>query len=246
MSKPLTFIGTVFSLYGLILAAMSNPDFGIFITLILGIAVLFTGLFYQKIKILTAKGFLKFLKIAVIALLCAEALFVSFIAFYGQNDNINYEEDALIVLGAGIRGEIVSLPLSRRLDKAIEYHNKNPEAVIIVTGGMGYGETVTEAYAMEKYLISHGIRGDMILKEEKATSTAENFRFSKEILDEYFKGDYKAAIVTNNFHILRAETTAHASGLKSVSHIHAGLEWYNLVPCYLRESAALLKMLILG
>ena len=39
---------------------------------------------------------------------------------------------------------------------------------------------------MEKYLIAKGIPKDKILKEEAATSTHENFKNSKEILDKYF------------------------------------------------------------
>lgn len=59
----------------------------------------------------------------------------------------------MIVLGAGIRGEQVTLPLKMRLDKCNAYNKKNPEAFIVVTGGRGFQETITEAAAMEQYLI---------------------------------------------------------------------------------------------
>jgi len=159
---------------------------------------------------------------------------------------VNYNEDAVIVLGAGVRGDRVTLPLKMRLDKAIEYHYKNPDALIVVTGGQGLQETVTEAYAMEKYLVQNGVDNSKILKEEKATSTFENMKYSKEILDNYFTNDYSVVIITNNFHIFRGTTIAKNSGFKNVTHMHAGLQWYNLMPCFLRESLAVIKMIICG
>ena len=170
-------------------------------------------------------------------MICSVAI-VSFIAVYGQYDNADYNEDAVIVLGAGINGDKVTYPLKVRLDKAMEYHKLNPDAVIVVTGGQGFQETVTEAYAMEKYLVQNGVEPSKIIKEEKATSTNENMRFSKKLLKE----DSKVVVITNNFHIYRAVSIAKLEGLDNVTHIHAGLQWYNIVPCYIRECLAVLKM----
>ena len=133
-----------------------------------------------------------------------------------------------------------------RLDKAVEYSRKNSDAIIVVSGGQGLQETVTEAYAMENYLVEQGVDGDRIIKEEMATSTNENMMFSKMLLDEHFDKPYKTVIITNNFHILRSVSIARASGLGDVYRMHAEIQWYNLVSCYLRESLALLKMWIIG
>ena len=181
----------------------------------------------------------------VIAALCVEAVLVGFIAYQGVHDTVSYNEDAVIVLGAGVHGDRVSLPLKQRLDKALEYHEKNPEAVIVVTGGRGFQETVTEAEAMEKYLLEKGVEPESVLKEENATSTNENMKFSKVILDDRFGDEYSVAVITNNFHIYRSVRIAKNEGFKNVTHLHAGLQWYNLMPCYLRESLAVIKLLIL-
>ena len=61
------------------------------------------------------------------------------------------------MLGAGIKGERVTLTLANRLNKAIEYHNANPESIIIVSGGQGRGEAISEAFAMKRYLVAHNI-----------------------------------------------------------------------------------------
>lgn len=246
MSIILTITGAVLSVNGLFLCVFSNLNIGVILTVLLGVFLFAWGIFYDKVRRYTQKGILKVIKISAVVLLCFEVLFVGFIAIYGVNDNVTYNEDALIVLGAGVRGDKVTLPLKMRLDKAVLYHKKNPEAVIVVTGGQGFQETVTEASAMEKYLAEHGVNKDKIIKEENATSTNENMRFSKKILDEYFSVEYKVAIVTNNFHIYRGTSIAKAEDFENVFHMHAGLQWYNIAPCYLRESLAIFKMWVLG
>ncbi len=233
------------TIYGFILCIMSNLNLGVVLVVVLGILAISIGIFYEKINELTKSGFLKYCKVFVIAVLCIEFVLVTFIAVYGIVDNFDYNEDAVVVLGAGIRGDKVTLPLKMRLDKAIQYHNENPEAVIVVTGGQGFQETVTEAYAMEKYLVEHGVEKEKIIKEEKATSTTENMEFSKELLDKYFEDNYAIVVITNNFHVFRGTSIAKKTGFNDVSHMHAGLQWYNLMPCYLRESLAVLKMLVL-
>lgn len=246
ISILLAVVGSILFVYGAILCVMSNLNFGVILVVLLGVFIALAGVFFKKIKEAVKNGFLKWCIIIVIAILCAEIVLVSFIAIYGITDDVTYSEDAVVVLGAGLRGDKVTLPLKLRLDKAIEYHGKNPKAHIVVTGGQGFQETVTEAYAMEKYLVEHGVEKNVIIKEEKATSTAENMEFSKVLLDKMFAKDCSVVVITNNFHIFRSVTLAKNVGFDDVSHIHAGLQWYNLLPCYLRESLAVLKLLILG
>lgn len=245
-SSLLTLIGTVFVVYGLILCIMSNLNVGSVLVLLFGIFLLCIGVFHNKIKFIANIKIFKVCKFLFILVLCAELILISFIAIYGFSDNMEYNEDAVIVLGAGVRGDKVTLPLKMRLDKAIDYHFKNPEALIVVTGGQGFQETVTEAYAMEKYLVQNGVDKNKILKEQEATSTSENMKFSKEILDNYFTNNYSVVIITNNFHVFRGMTIAKHTGFKNVAHMHAGLQWYNFMPCFLRESLAVIKMFILG
>ena len=71
-------------------------------------------------------------------------------------------------------------------------------------------------------------------------------RFTKEILDNTLDGGYSVTVITNNFHIYRSVCIAKNEGFTDVTHMHAGLEWYNLMPCYLRETLAVLKLWILG
>lgn len=243
MAILLMVAGAFLFIDGLVLIAISNIDTGLILTALSGLVFLSWGVFYKKVKKLTDKGVFKVVKIVIISLVAIEILFAGFLAIYGERDNVTYQEDALIVLGGGTHNGRVSAALKARLDKAIEYHEKNPDAVIVVTGGLGYGEPITEAEAMKNYLAEHGIDERKIIKEEKATSTKENMVYSKEILDEYFESDYKIAIITNNFHIFRGMHLAKAKGFQNVTHLHSELAWYVTVPCYLRESLAMIKTL---
>ncbi len=242
----LLILGTLIFLNGTLLYMISNFNLGVILTIFLGSFLILCGIFEAKIRKITQKGIGKYIKFLVIALLCAEIILVGFIAIYGQNDNVDYTEDAVIVLGAGVRGDRLTVPLKLRLDSAIKYHAKNPDALIVVTGGKGFQETVTEASVMEKYLLSHGVPQEKIIKEEMATSTNENMRYSKELLDARFDGKYSVVVVTNNFHIYRGTSIAKLEGFSDVYHLHASLQWYNYLPCYLRESLAILKMWVFG
>lgn len=242
MQAVLIISGCALFINGAFMSVVSNFNLGVILTLFAGAFFLAWGVFYKKIKEITKKGALKWVKYAIFALVTIEIILIGFIAAYGQIDNVNYTEDAVIVLGAGIHGDRVSVPLAYRLNAAIEYHEKNPDALIVVTGGKGFQETITEAEAMEKYLVRRGVDPDKIIKEEAATSTNENMSFTKQILDKQLKDDYSVVVITNNFHIYRAVAIAKTEGFKNVYHKHAGLKWYNMAPCYLRESLAVLKM----
>jgi uncharacterized SAM-binding protein YcdF (DUF218 family) len=131
------------------------------------------------------------------------------------------------------------------LDKAIAYSQRNPRALIIVSGAQGPQESITEALAMERYLINHGVAPERIIKEESATSTYENMMFSKELLDGILANPYTAVVITNDFHIYRASQMAKKTGLNA-THLHAKIDWYAIPQNYLRECLAVVKFWVIG
>ena len=124
------------------------------------------------------------------------------------------ERPYLIVLGAAVYGDQPSLTLVRRLEGALDYLEKYPESVAIVSGGVGPGETGTEAQAMHDWLRSRGIDEERIIQENKATSTKENLSFSFEKIRE--RGDSpegNVAIVSSAYHLFRAKSMARLQGV---------------------------------
>ena len=238
-------IGTFLIINAIWLIMVSNINMGVLGTFALGIILIGVSVLWNIIKQKTNNKIGKILKYIIIILFLLWFILLSFIAIYGKADNVTYKEDAVIVLGCGIRGKNVSAVLAYRLDKTVEYYNKNPNAVIIVSGGQGPQEEITEAQAMQQYLIEKGIPQDKIIKEEKATSTTENMIYSKEILDKQFNKEYKVAVITNNFHIYRASQIAKKVGLNA-THYNAKIRTDTIVANYIRETMGVAKYWILG
>lgn len=122
--------------------------------------------------------------------------------------------DYIIILGAQIRGKTITGSLRRRLDKGIQYLQKNPDTKCIVSGGKGKYEEISEAEAMAEYMIEHEIAPVRIRKEAKSTTTCENLLFSRMFIKNIEKD--KIGIVSNNFHIYRALHMAKHIGYKNV------------------------------
>ena len=120
--------------------------------------------------------------------------------------------DTMIILGAKVNKDGVSKTLKQRLDKAIEYYNQNKDINIIVSGGQGKDEVMTEASAMKNYLVENGVDEDNIILENKATTTLENIIFSKEIMKDLNLGN-KALIVTSDYHLFRGRFIASILGV---------------------------------
>jgi len=131
------------------------------------------------------------------------------------------------------------------LDTAVMYLNRNPNAIVVVSGGLGAGRNITEAEAMSRYLVAQGISPERILKEGASTSTYENLSFSNEILTEYFPNGFRAVIVTNDFHIFRATQQAQSLDIDAVG-LGASTPWHSFAANYLREILAIINFLIFG
>ncbi len=230
-------IGVVVTANALLVTFVSNFNIGCICTWIAGLFFLSVGVFYKFFRFRV-----HFIIKSILALGVAfVVVLVSFVYIYGKTDTVDYTEDAVIVLGAGIHGESLSITLKNRLDAAAAYYEKNPDAVIVVSGGQGPQEAITEALAMKRYLLEQGIPFEKIIEEGRSTSTAENFRFSKEILDSYFYNqDYSTVFVTDDFHIYRAEMTAESEGVLNTSHCHSVGAFYTMIPNGFRECLAVM------
>jgi uncharacterized SAM-binding protein YcdF (DUF218 family) len=167
------------------------------------------------------------------------------LAAFGLHDTASSREEALIVLGAGIHGRTVTAVLAARLDQALDYHQRNPEALIVVAGGQGPQEEISEAEAMRDYLLARGLPDELIMTEDQSTSTAENFANAKSLLDQLLTPGYRVTFVSNEFHVFRASLIARGTGLEA-THLHANTLWYVQPSSYLREIVAVAKQLVLG
>lgn len=149
----------------------------------------------------------------------------------------------VVVLGAQVKGDKPSRALKKRLDAAWGYAQKNPDTILILSGGQGSGENITEAKCMEEYLTEHGISRERLVLEEKSTNTRENLVFSDQLTN---CSHARTGILSNNFHVYRAVKLAEKLGYEAAEGIAAPSDAIMQVHYVVREVFALVKEKIAG
>lgn len=151
--------------------------------------------------------------------------------------------DYLVVLGAQIKSEGPSRALQYRLDAAAEYLQENPDTIVIVSGGQGADEPISEAQGMHDYLLKQGVDAERIRLESESVDTFQNLTFSAKYLD---KEKDSVGIVSNNFHIFRAVGIAKKAGYERVYGIAAKSEPYSQCNNMMREFFGVMRDWLVG
>ena len=145
----------------------------------------------------------------------------------GKGKNLDY----IIVLGAGIKGTRVTPLLASRIDKGIELLKYNPNAKLILSGGMGPGEDIPEGVAMAAYTKEKAVSEERIIIEDKSKNTKENLLFSYRLIDNK---DSKIAIVTTSYHVFRALVFAKKLNIPCIGY-GSKTKWYFTLNALIRE-----------
>jgi uncharacterized SAM-binding protein YcdF (DUF218 family) len=123
-----------------------------------------------------------------------------------------------IVLGAGVKGTTPSRSLTARLETALKFAEENPQTYLVVSGGQGENEDISEAECMKKWLVAHGVDDSRILLEDKSQNTVQNIRYSAEVIKANGGNlSDRVYIITEGYHVLRAKVIAMDNGFESVS-----------------------------
>ena len=118
-------------------------------------------------------------------------------------EGIEYKQqplDVAIILGSN-KAHIYRLPY------AVEVYKNGLVSKIIVSGGRNIGNAnMVEADYLKEKAIEFGIKKEDILVENKAMTTWENMKLSRELMikNNMFKTCIKIAIVTSSFHMRRS------------------------------------------
>ena len=237
-------LGLLLTVESAIVMGLSNFNLGVILPGVLGLPLMIlafllphmTGGFLLLLKRLAAVGYGLAALLFLICGLCMLSV---------QRDGEKVEADAVIVLGAAVHGDRITWVLENRLNTALDFLNAHPEAICVVSGGQGPGESVTEGSAMKKYLLSQGLAPERIFAEERATNTPENFAYSMEILKDVLPEDARVAFVTTDFHVFRAERTAKKRGFDVIG-IPAPDVWYLKLNNFMRESVGICVYALTG
>lgn len=123
--------------------------------------------------------------------------------------------DAIVVLGAAQYNGRPSNVLSARLDHALSLYEQGLAPRIIVTGGKAEGDTYTEAESGFMYLVERGVPGSAILMETEGRDTWASMQGVAGILEN--SDIHRILIVSDGFHLLRAELMARELGFEAYS-----------------------------
>lgn len=125
------------------------------------------------------------------------------------------ESDAAIILGASTANGEVSPVYQERINHGIQLYREGYVSKLIVTGGIGEGNSQSDADAARQYAMKHGIPETDIILETTSTTTQENLENSKLIMDQY---QYSTAIIVSDpLHMRRAMRLAEDAGIHAYS-----------------------------
>lgn len=160
----------------------------------------------------------------------------------GAKDDPRADARTVIVLGAGIRGDLPSATLTSRLELALRYLRDHPDCAVIVSGGQGRDEQTSEAAVMAAWLREHGVDPNRIYLEDGSHNTRENLVLSQALMEE--KGlSGPVNVVSNSFHLFRVRHLARGTRLPPIGTLGAPLPLAWLIPgTYVREFGSVILM----
>lgn len=145
--------------------------------------------------------------IAVIAAWTASAIAV---VVWGGRDRAR-ASDAIVVLGAAQYVGRPSPVLRARLDHALDLWRRGLAPKLIVTGGMGVGDTTSEAAVGRNYALQHGVPDTAILMENEGRTTRESLAAVSVIMRA--RQMHSAILVSDPFHMLRLRVLSTQYGV---------------------------------
>ena len=247
------FFGSILFIDGAYLISLNKIHLGTLLPLLIGIGLLCFAIFYHKIQAIVHKSQLGRIlwrcSWAGFLLWCSSVLcFFIYLHLATQHHAQIPPVKAIIVLGSGIEHGQPSATLAQRLDRAAELAKQQPNPPIIMTGGLDFREKHTEAEIMAQYVQrNYAIPANRIWLEDQSTSTDLNLKNSQTILKQLnIQLDEPIAVVTSDFHTLRAAAIAKKQGYRNVVPVAAPTPLVNRYNSWLREYFAYLSGWVLN
>lgn len=146
------------------------------------------------------------------------------------------KEGTVVVLGCKVGSQLAQ----SRIDTAVAYMKDHPEAYVVVTGGTGRDEYMSEAEYMRRQMVYEGVDSAHIVMEQEARNTYENMKNTSILLGEKNLNEH-IIIVSNDFHLYRSDYYAKKNHL-TYDNLAAPTPWYLLPTYFTREMIAVLHI----
>jgi uncharacterized SAM-binding protein YcdF (DUF218 family) len=121
--------------------------------------------------------------------------------------------DAIVVLGAAQYNGRPSPVLRARLDHALRLYSEGYAPRIVVTGGVGRGDTTSEALVGRHYLLTHDVEpGDVVVQPQGRSTQASVTAVAAWLESE---GLHSVILVSDPFHMFRLRLEAQRTNLEA-------------------------------
>lgn len=122
------------------------------------------------------------------------------------------QADTIIVLGAAQYNGRPSPVFLARLEHALHLFEKGLAPRLILTGGVGTGDTVSEGEVARRWALKRGVPEDAILVERDGRTSSESVAAAAVLMREH---DLRTALlVSDSYHMLRLELLARRAGIE--------------------------------
>ena len=257
---PRRFIRTVLAVVGvlllvdaLVLMAMGHFNMGVVLPAIFGSTALWLSWKWQSVQVWRARRPMH-ARLWTLAWTGFAIWLLSLLWFWSRLFTLGLEPQqvppvqSIVVLGSGTLNGHPRPVLAARLDTAAELAKLQPTAFIAVCGGVDWGEKESEAEIMARYLQQrHGIAADRLVLEKLSTSTELNIQLSRPLLAERgVAADAPVAMVSSDFHLMRAMNIASRQHLPQVYPVAAPTPLATRFNAWLREYFAMASSWLLG
>jgi uncharacterized SAM-binding protein YcdF (DUF218 family) len=118
-----------------------------------------------------------------------------------------------VVLGAAQYNGRPSPVLRARLNHALSLYREGHAPRIIVTGGVGRGDTTSEATVSRRFLVTHGVPAEAVVVQAQGRST----QASMTAVGEWLKDEdlHRVLLVSDPFHMFRLRMEARRTNLEA-------------------------------
>lgn len=147
---------------------------------------------------------------ALLILVAAWAASALAVIAWGRRD-ASAPADAIVVLGAAQYAGHPSPVLRARLDHALALWQRGLAPRLILTGGIGAGDTTSEAAVARRYALRRGVPDSAIFLEHEGRTTKQSLAAVAVIMDE--QRVKRAILVSDPFHMLRLQILSRYFGL---------------------------------
>lgn len=210
------------------------------VLLLLGGAVALCSILNKKQKFTTFSAVLTILSAGSLVVLMAG---MNLITCSGATDwDRATEADYALVLGAAVKEDgNASRIMRQRLRAALHFMEENPDAHVILSGGQGDDEPITEAECMYKTILEMGADETRLILEDNSFNTRENLLNSMEIIEKRGGTGKPIALITSEFHQRRAAYIADGLQIDTCAVSAHTDQWFYRVNYTLREVFAFVK-----